>query len=164
LKKRPSRLSENLAPYLANESGGVTKFSISLPNDLVEEVRRTAKERRTSVSATIGAALRRALEEERRGLDVTESGSVSAADATDLAAFRGHSLGGLVDEALDEWLASRGIRLSPVRDDDWRRRLEAFVERRRALAGERGWTADEVQSDVDAAVTEVREARAARRR
>jgi hypothetical protein len=135
-----------------------------LPNDLVAEVRRTARERRTSVSATIGAALRRALEDDRRGLDVAESGPVSAADATDLAGFRGRSLGGLVDEALGEWLASRGIRLSPVHDDEWRRRLEAFVERRRVLAEEHGWTDDGVQSDVDAAVNEVREARAARHR
>jgi hypothetical protein len=164
MKKRPSRLSENLAPYLADESSGVTKLSISLPNDLVEEVRRTARERRTSVSATIGAALRRALEEDRRAVEVAESGPVSAADATDLAGFRGRSLGELVDEALGEWLATRGIRLSPVRDDEWRRRLEAFIERRRALAEERGWIDSEVQSDVDAAVKEVREARAARRR
>jgi hypothetical protein len=164
MKKRPSRLSENLAPYLADESSGVTKLSISLPNDLVEEVRRTARERRTSVSATIGAALRRALEEGRQKLDVVESAPASAADAADLAGFRGRSLGGLVDEALGEWLATRGIRLSPVRDDEWRRRLEAFVERRRVLAEEHGWTADEVQADVDAAVKEVREARAARRR
>jgi Arc/MetJ-type ribon-helix-helix transcriptional regulator len=165
MKERPSRLSENLAPYLADESGGVTKLSISLPNDLVEEVRRTAKERRTSVSATIGAALRRALEEDRRRLDVAESGPpVSAVDAADLAGFRGRSLGGLVDEALGEWLASRGIRLSAVREDEWRRRLETFIEQRRRLAEERGWTAQEVQSDVDAAVKEVREARAARRR
>jgi hypothetical protein len=159
MTKRPSRLSENLAPYLANESGGVTKLSISLPNDLVEEVRRTAKERRTSVSATIGAALRCSLEKERRG-----ESPVDAADAAEVAAFRGRSLGGLVDEALDEWIASRGIRLSPVRDDEWRRRLAAFIERRRVLAEERGWTADDSQSDVDAAVKEVRGARAARRR
>src|SRR6266508_453349 len=153
MRKRPSRLSENLAPYLADESSGITKLSISLPNDLVEEVRRTARERRTSVSATIGAALRRALEDDNQTLDIAESESrVPAANAADLAAFRGRSLGGLVDEALGEWLASRGIRLSPVRDDEWRRRLEAIIDHRRALAGERGWTADEVQSDVDAAV------------
>ncbi len=164
MRKRPSRLSENLAPYLADESSGITKLSISLPNDLVEEVRRTAKERRTSVSATIGAALRRALEEDRRKVEVAESGSVSAADTADLAAFRGRSLGGLVDEALGEWLATRGIRLSAVRDDEWRRRLEAFFQHRRVLAEERGWTDQEVQSDVDASVKEAREARAARRR
>ncbi len=164
MAKRPSRLSENLAPYLTDESSGVTKLSISLPNEIVEEVRRTARERRTSVSATIGAALRRALEEERRSLDVAEYRHVSTSDTAELARFRGRTLGGLVDEALGEWLATRGIRLSPVRDDEWRGRLEAFIEHRRALAGERGWTADEVQSDVDAAVKEVREARAARRR
>jgi hypothetical protein len=177
MKKRPSRLSENLAPYLAGESSGVTKLSISLPNDLVEEVRRTARERRTSVSATIGAALRRALEGDRQRLGAAKSSEVggppvsdeseppaSAADAADLAGFRGRSLGGLVDEALGEWLATRGIRLSPVRDDEGRQRLEVFIERRRGLAEERGWTDQEVQSDVDAAVKEVREARAARRR
>jgi hypothetical protein len=177
MKKRPSRLSENLAPYLADEASGVTKLSISLPNDLVDEVRRTAKERRTSVSATIGAALRRAIEEDRQRVDAASADvagnplvsdapepPVSAADAADLAGFRGRSLGGLVDEALGEWLATRGIRLSPVREDEWRRRLESFIEQRRRLAEERGWTADEVQSDVDAAVKEVREARAAGRR
>jgi hypothetical protein len=177
VKKRPSRLSENLAPYLAEESSGVTKLSISLPTDLVEEVRRTARERRTTVSATIAAALRRAVDEDRgrpvapiaaEGGDplVREASEppVSAADAADLAGFRGRSLGGLVDEALGEWLVSRGIRLSPVRDDEWRRRLEAFIERRRGLAEERGWTDREVESDVDAALKEVREARAARRR
>jgi len=165
MKEGPSRLSENLAPYLADESTGVTKLSISLPNDLVEEVRRTARERRTSVSATIGAALRRALEEDKQRLDVAESEPrASAADSIDLAGFRGRSLGGLVDEALGEWLATRGIRLSPVRDDEWRQRLEAFIQRRRALAEEHGWTEQEVQSDVDVAVKEVREARAARRR
>jgi hypothetical protein len=177
MKKRPSRLSENLAPYIADESSGVTKLSISLPNDLVEEVRRTARARRTSVSATIGAALRRAIEEDGRSHDAAMAGKVggpqvrddskppvSIADAADLAGFRGRSLGGLVDEALDEWLATRGIRLSPVRDDEWRRRLAAFIEQRRGLAKERGWNDQEVQSDVDAAVKEVREARAARRR
>jgi hypothetical protein len=176
MKKRPSRLSENLAPYLAGQSSGVTKLSISLPNDLLEEVRRTSRERRTSVSATIAAALRRAVEDDRRRLDsaleaevgetpVREASEppVSAADAAYLAGFRGRSLGLLIDEALGEWLATRGIRLSPVRDDEWRRRLEAFVERRRGLAEERGWTDREVESDVDTAVKEVREARAARR-
>jgi hypothetical protein len=195
MKKRQSRLSENLAPYLADDSRGVTKLSISLPNDLVEEVRRTARERRTSVSATIGAALRRALTEDQRRLDAAiaaeigdplvageskapisaadtadplvageSKAPISAADTADLAAFRGRSLGGLVDEALGEWLATRGIRLSPVRDDEWRRRLQAFFQHRRVLAEERGWTDQEVQSDVDAAVKEAREARAARRR
>jgi len=164
MKERPSRLSENLAPYLADESGGVTKLSISLPNDLVDEVRRTARERRTSVSATIGAALRRALKEDRQGVGAVESGPVSAADVADLAGFRGRSLGGLVDEALGEWLETRGIRLSTVRDDEWRRRLASLIARRRILAEEHGWTAEAVRSDVDAAVKEVREARAARRR
>lgn len=44
-------------------SGPHTKLSISLPTDLVELVRGAASERGTSVSAMIGAALRRTLEE-----------------------------------------------------------------------------------------------------
>lgn len=177
MPKRASRLSENLAPYFSGESSGVIKLSISLPNDLVEEVRRTARERHSSVSATIGAALRRALDDDQRRLDAALSAGTgvvepweeseprtSAADVANLAQFRGRSLGGLVDEALGEWLATRGIRLSQVRDEAWRRRLEAFIQRRRSLVEERGWTDEEVQSDVDVAVKEVREARAARRR
>lgn len=170
MAKPRSRLSENLAPYLTDESAGVTKLSISLPNDLAEEVRRTARERGTSVSATIAAALQRALEVStdqptRPTAPRPADGAAISGDAVaELARFRGGSLGGLIDEALAEWLVKRGIRLSPVRDDEWRQRLEAYLDRRRAIVEREGWTEEEIQADVDAAVAEVREARAARRR
>lgn len=170
MSKPPSRLSESLAPYLADESGGVTKLSISLPTPLLEEVRRTARERGTSVSATIAAALERARDEgPTRGAARTgpagagQEPEISGAAVAELARFRGATVGGLIDDALSEWLATRGIRLSPVRDDEWRQRLEAFLERRRAVVEQAGWSEAEIDADVDATVTEVREARAARR-
>ncbi len=64
-------VAEALAPYSADDSGGPhTKLSISLPTELVELVRSTAAETGLSVSATIGAAIRRTLAAvEQEGLD-----------------------------------------------------------------------------------------------
>ncbi len=64
-------VGEALAPYQAKESAGPhTKLSISLPADLVEMVRGVATEQGVSVSATIGAAIRRMLAEvEQESLD-----------------------------------------------------------------------------------------------
>ena len=60
----PKAFAEAVASYGAEASGGPhTKLSISLPADLVELVRGAAAEGGTSVSAMIGAALRRTLEE-----------------------------------------------------------------------------------------------------
>jgi Arc/MetJ-type ribon-helix-helix transcriptional regulator len=56
--------AEAVAPYGAERSPGPhTKLSISLPAELVDMVRGAAAERGISVSAVIGAALRRTLEE-----------------------------------------------------------------------------------------------------
>jgi Arc/MetJ-type ribon-helix-helix transcriptional regulator len=56
--------AEAVAPYGAEGSPGRhTKLSISLPAELVEMVRGAAAERGISVSAVIGGALRRTLEE-----------------------------------------------------------------------------------------------------
>jgi len=56
--------AEAVAPYSSDRASGPhTKLSISLPADLVELVRGAASERGLSVSAMIGAALRRTLEE-----------------------------------------------------------------------------------------------------
>ena len=56
--------AEAVAPYGADGSSGRhTKLSISLPADLVELVRGAAAEGGMSVSAMIGSALRRTLEE-----------------------------------------------------------------------------------------------------
>lgn len=170
MAKPRSRLSESLASYLTDESAGVTKLSISLPTPLLEEVRRTARERGTSVSATIAAALQRTIDEGAASAagrplraDPASGPAISGATVAELARFRGSSVGGLIDEALAEWLVNRGIRLSPVRDEEWRQRLEAFLDRRRAVAEREGWTEEEIEADVAAAVNEVREARAARR-
>lgn len=64
-------VAEALVPCGAEGvSGPHTKLSISLPTELVELVRGAAVERGVSVSATIGAAIRRMLEEvEQENLD-----------------------------------------------------------------------------------------------
>jgi hypothetical protein len=57
-------LREALAPYGQTEvAAGVVKLSISLPAELVEVIRAAAAESGLSVSATIAAAVRRALED-----------------------------------------------------------------------------------------------------
>lgn len=55
--------ADAVAPYGATEAGPHTKLSISLPADLVEVVRAAAAESGMSVSAMIGASLRRTLED-----------------------------------------------------------------------------------------------------
>jgi hypothetical protein len=56
--------AEAMAPYGSDNAGtSHTKLSISLPTDLVELVRASAASTGMSVSATIGAALRRTLED-----------------------------------------------------------------------------------------------------
>ena len=80
-------VAEALAPYGADDSGGPhTKLSISLPTELVELVRTTAAETGLSVSATIGAAIRRTLvgvEQERldRALELDAEESLEWANA-----------------------------------------------------------------------------------
>ena len=63
--------AEAVAPYGSDKSGAShTKLSISLPTDLVELVRASAAATGLSVSATIGASLRRTLEDaEQASLD-----------------------------------------------------------------------------------------------
>jgi Ribbon-helix-helix protein, copG family len=79
-----------------------------------------------------------------------------------LGARRGEPVAQLVREAVDAWLVAQNVRL--VSEDEWRRRFGELLARRTALARERGWTEEEVEQDVTAAVREVRRARAARRR
>ncbi|MGK2849813.1 MAG: ribbon-helix-helix protein, CopG family [Candidatus Limnocylindrales bacterium] len=55
--------AEAAAPYGSADAGPHTKLSISLPADLVEVVRAAAAESGMSVSAMIGASLRRTLED-----------------------------------------------------------------------------------------------------
>lgn len=67
----PKALAEAVSPYGADASDAPhSKLSISLPTDLVEVVRQAAAESGLSVSATIGAAIRRMLAEvEQESLD-----------------------------------------------------------------------------------------------
>ena len=53
---------ESVEPYLTtDQERGVTKLSISLPTDLVDLLRASAAETGSSVSATVAAAIRRAV-------------------------------------------------------------------------------------------------------
>ena len=61
---RRRAFAEAVAPYESGGAGGPhTKLSISLPTDLVELIRGAAADGGVTVSALIGAALRRTLEE-----------------------------------------------------------------------------------------------------
>lgn len=68
---RHKLFAEAIEPYGSDSSGGShTKLSISLPTDLVDLVRASAASTGLSVSATIGASLRRTLEDaEQASLD-----------------------------------------------------------------------------------------------
>ncbi len=68
---RRQAVSEALSPYGSDESSGPhTKLSISLPTELVEVIREAAADSGLSVSATIGASVRRMLAEvEQESLD-----------------------------------------------------------------------------------------------
>jgi hypothetical protein len=64
----------------------------------------------------------------------------------------------LVREAVDEWLDRNGVHV--VEPDEWSRRFEALLSRRTRDAASEGWTQEDVDHDVAAAVAEVRRARA----
>lgn len=74
---------------------------------------------------------------------------------------RGVPVAKLVRDAVDTWLEANGVR--PIPRDEWERRFDELLERRRRIAAERGFSEEEVERDVMAAVREVRKARAARR-
>jgi hypothetical protein len=75
---------------------------------------------------------------------------------------RGRPVAELVREAIDAWLDANGIRM--VDDDEWTRRFDALLARRREIAEAEGFDPDVVERDVVAEVRAVRKARAARRR
>ena len=79
-----------------------------------------------------------------------------------LADARGEPVAALVREAVDAWLQSQGVK--ELGEEDWRRRFEALLERRRKIWSELDISEEELERDVSAAVREVREARAAARR
>jgi hypothetical protein len=70
---------------------------------------------------------------------------------------RGQPVAALVREAVDVWLAAQGAQ--PVGPDEWVRRFDALLERRRALATAHGFDAETVDRDVLDAVRETRTAR-----
>ena len=72
---------------------------------------------------------------------------------------RGRPVAELVREAIDAWLETNGVRA--VDDDEWGRRFDELLARRRQIAAAEGFDPDVVERDV---VAEVRKARAARRR
>ena len=75
---------------------------------------------------------------------------------------RGVPVASLVREAVDALLEAEGIR--PLSEDEWQRRFDDLLERRRRAAGAHPFPAGDVDRDVADAVREVRKARAARRR
>jgi Ribbon-helix-helix domain len=79
-----------------------------------------------------------------------------------LGEHRGVPVARLVREAVDAWLEAQGVRRVPL--DEWERRFDELLERRRRIAAEGGFSEEEVERDVMEAVREVRKARAARRR
>lgn len=75
---------------------------------------------------------------------------------------RGVPMSELVRQAIDEWLRSQGVRV--LEEDEWARRFDSLLARRRKVARGRSPSPAAVDQDVAAAVREVRRARAARRR
>jgi hypothetical protein len=74
---------------------------------------------------------------------------------------RGEPMSELVREAVGGWLAAQGVRV--IDEDDWGRRLEALLDRRREVAGRVGAPERTVERDVSRALTEARRARSSRR-
>jgi len=75
---------------------------------------------------------------------------------------RGATVAALVREAIDSWLEGQGVRR--VDEDEWGRRFDALLDRRREIAAGSRFGEEQVERDVMTAVREVRKARAARRR
>jgi hypothetical protein len=75
---------------------------------------------------------------------------------------RGRPVAELVREAVDAWLEANGVRA--VDEDEWGRRLEALLARRREIAEAEGFDPETVERDVLAEVRAFRKERAAGRR
>jgi hypothetical protein len=79
-----------------------------------------------------------------------------------LSTMRGEPVAALVRQAVDSWLETQGAREIPA--DEWDQRFEELLTRRRRIWLELGISEEEAERDIEEAVREVREARAARRR
>lgn len=75
---------------------------------------------------------------------------------------RGMPVAELVREAVDAWLQAQGVRT--IDGDEWSKRFDALLVRRRGTASRAAGSEEGVERDVALAVREVRRARAARRR
>jgi hypothetical protein len=75
---------------------------------------------------------------------------------------RGVPVATLVREAIDSWLAEHGVEV--VSEDEWKRRFDELLGRRRRVAAAQRFVEADVSDDVARAVRAVREARTARRR
>lgn len=85
-------------------------------------------------------------------LDEAQLGALRAVSES-----RGESVAALVRQAVDDWLAEKGMRPIPV--DEWERRFDALLERRARVARRVKPAPARVERDVAAAVAEVRSAR-----
>jgi len=74
---------------------------------------------------------------------------------------QGRPMAVLVREAVAAWLTAQGVQ--PIEDEEWARRFDLLLDRRRRTAAEAGWQPDDVERDVATTVEEVRRDRAAGR-
>jgi hypothetical protein len=79
-----------------------------------------------------------------------------------LAERRGTSVAELVRNAVDALLSPQGVR--KLDEDEWQRRVDSLLARRRKVARARKPSPERVERDVATAVREVRKTRTARRR
>jgi response regulator of citrate/malate metabolism len=78
-----------------------------------------------------------------------------------VAEEQGTSVACLVRSAVGLWILHHKVK--PIPEDEWRRRFDALMKRRRRIAKRLGLTQEKVDKAVALAVREVREARRARR-
>lgn len=79
-----------------------------------------------------------------------------------LAEQRGAPMSTLIREAIDAWLNAQGVR--SIGPDEWERRFDALMGRRRVVANRQGFDAETVDADVLREIKKVRRSRAARSR
>ncbi|MCK6479721.1 MAG: ribbon-helix-helix protein, CopG family [Planctomycetes bacterium] len=73
------------------------------------------------------------------------------------ARSRGRSVADLVREAVEAWLVAAGA--APRDEEEWRRRFDGILERRREVSRALHLSREEVDREVAEAVREVRRAR-----
>jgi hypothetical protein len=71
-----------------------------------------------------------------------------------LGQMRGEPVAVLVRQAVDDWLSTQGVQL--LDEDEWAKRFDALLARRRNLASRYGFEEAQVERDVTSAISEVR--------